>query len=132
MKNLISRKEKEIIEEAARNVLEERERYRQALDEAELQYNARMEQINQETQDAQYQCDIVQKTLDALRERREVLNEEAIQIRIKNKIYDQKRDYTDEEFNTLKGLKKINMIRHEMKKRSIDVLVKYDLDEDYL
>ena len=41
---------------------------------------------------------------------REVLNEEAIQIRIKNKIYDQKRDYTDEEFNTLKGLKKINMI----------------------
>ncbi len=63
---------------------------------------------------------------------REVLNEEAIQIRIKNKIYDQKRDYTDEEFNTLKGLKKINMIRHEMKKRSIDVLVKYDLDEDYI
>ena len=75
-KNLVSRKEKEIVEEAARNVLEERERYRQELDEIELQHNARMEQINQETQDAQYQCDIVQKSLDALRERREVLNED--------------------------------------------------------
>ena len=73
--------------EAARNVLEAREKYRQELDEVELQYNARIEQINQETQDAQYQCDIVQKALDALRERREVLNEDI--RREKKKIEEQ-------------------------------------------
>lgn len=86
-RKLISQKEKEIIEEAAHNVLEAREKYRQALDEAELQYNARIEQIGQEMQDAQYQCDIVQKTLDSLRERREVLNEDI--RREKKKIEEQ-------------------------------------------
>lgn len=86
-KNLVLQKEKEIIDEAARNVLEAREKYRQELDEVELQYNARIEQINQETQDAQYQCDIVQKALDALRERREVLNEDI--RREKKKIEEQ-------------------------------------------
>ena len=86
-RNLVLRKEKEIIDEAARNVLEAREKYRQELDEIELQHNARMEQISQETQDAQYQCDIVQKTLDVLRERREVLNEDI--RREKKKIEEQ-------------------------------------------
>lgn len=75
-RTLILKKEKEIVEEAARNVLETREKYRQELDEVELQHNARMEQISQELDDAQYQCGVVQNSLDALRERRNVLNED--------------------------------------------------------
>lgn len=63
---------------------------------------------------------------------REILNEEAVQIRIKNKAYDAKRVYDDEEIGKLTDLKKINFIRKEMTDHNVNVFVKYDFDDEYI
>ena len=63
---------------------------------------------------------------------REILNEEAVQIRIKNKAYDAKRVYDDEEIGKLIDLKKINFIRKEMTDHNVNVFVKYDFDDEYI
>lgn len=63
---------------------------------------------------------------------RSILNQESVQLRIKNKIYAENRKYTDEELTKLASLKELFVIRKEMIKRDVRVLVKVETDGKFL
>lgn len=63
---------------------------------------------------------------------REVLNEEGMQIKIKNKIHEEKRTYTSDELDKLKGLNNLNMMRYKLYKRDVKVLVKMESDGEFI
>jgi hypothetical protein len=63
---------------------------------------------------------------------RELLNEESVLIRIKNKVYTEKREYTNEEIRRIDGLAGLQKIRGEIEKRNIHVRVVVEIDDAFM
>ena len=63
---------------------------------------------------------------------RDILNEEGRYLRIKNRAYQEKRDFTDEEKKQLAGFDKVRRIRREMKERDIKILLKIEGNADFV
>lgn len=62
---------------------------------------------------------------------REILNQEAVHIRVKNKAYEKKREYTEEEIAQLKDLSKLNSMRQDIVNRDIKIIVKFEDDGEF-
>ncbi|HNX60561.1 MAG TPA: hypothetical protein PKK43_15775, partial [Spirochaetota bacterium] len=63
---------------------------------------------------------------------RELLNEESVLIRIKNKAYQEKRDLTPEEIEKIEKLTGLQKVRTEIEKRQIHVRVVVEMDDAYI
>ncbi len=63
---------------------------------------------------------------------REILNEEAKYLRIKNRVYEQKRDFSREEIAEIKTLRGLNRIRFELKENDIKIILKIQSDSDFI
>lgn len=61
-----------------------------------------------------------------------ILNEEGKYLNIRNKTYDEHRDYTEEEKKTISSLKNFIQIRKELKERNIKILLKIEGSKDYI
>jgi hypothetical protein len=63
---------------------------------------------------------------------RQILNEESKFLTIKNRLYQENRDYTDDERKTIANLKNFIRIRDEVKKRNMRIILKIDKDPDFI
>jgi hypothetical protein len=63
---------------------------------------------------------------------REILDEEAKLLDIKNRAYLEKRNYTENEIKIIGTLGKINRIRKIIKEKGIKILLRIQSDEDYI
>jgi hypothetical protein len=63
---------------------------------------------------------------------RQLLNEESSLIRIKNKAYDEKRDFTAEEMKKIEGLSELQKARDELDRRNIHVRVVVEMDDSHI
>lgn len=63
---------------------------------------------------------------------RSILNEESKLLKIKNKVYDENRSYSDEEKQQLTALSQLNMIRNELDRRDVKVIIKVEFENDFL
>ncbi|MBN1499637.1 MAG: hypothetical protein JW982_05760 [Spirochaetes bacterium] len=63
---------------------------------------------------------------------REILNQESIHLRLKNKIFDQKRAYTPEEIEKISGLTDLQKIRKELNGKDIKIIVKFETDDQFI
>jgi hypothetical protein len=63
---------------------------------------------------------------------RDILNEESRYLSIKNRLYDEKREYTDEERENIAKLQKLTRMRSMMKERDIKILIKVESDGDFI
>lgn len=70
--------------------------------------------------------DEVQRTV------RSILNQESQLIRIKNKVFAEKRDYTDEEKAKIEGLNDLQHVREELEKRNIRVRISVEMDDAFI
>jgi len=63
---------------------------------------------------------------------RQILNEESALIRIKNKVFAEKREYTDEEKTKIEGLSNLQRIREELERRNIRVRITVEMDDSFI
>ena len=63
---------------------------------------------------------------------REILNQEGRYLNIRNKVYAEKRDYTDDEKKKIATLKEFLNIRRQLKERDIKILMKIEGNEDFV
>ncbi len=63
---------------------------------------------------------------------REILNEEAKYLNIKNRAYRENRNYTDEEQNVITSLKLLNSIKKKIRENGIRIILKIEADEDFI
>lgn len=63
---------------------------------------------------------------------RSILNEESVQLRVKNKAYEEKRKLVEDELDQLSQLRELASIRRKMIKQNVKVLVKVETDGKYL
>ena len=63
---------------------------------------------------------------------RQILNEESALIRIKNKVFADKREYTDEEKVKIEGLANLQRIREELERRNIRVRITVEMDDSFI
>ncbi len=63
---------------------------------------------------------------------RTVLNEEGKYLSIKNRVYDEDRDYTDAEKKTISSLKNFIKMRKELRERNIKILLKIEIGDDFI
>ncbi|HEY1406549.1 MAG TPA: hypothetical protein VF857_08080 [Spirochaetota bacterium] len=63
---------------------------------------------------------------------RELLNEESVLIRIKNKVYQEKRELTDDEIGKIEKLSDLQKVRTEIERRKIHVRVVVEMDDAYI
>jgi hypothetical protein len=63
---------------------------------------------------------------------RQVLNEESVLIRLKNKAFTEKRDFTDEERTKIETLAELESMRRELDRRNMKVRVIMEMDESFI
>jgi hypothetical protein len=63
---------------------------------------------------------------------RKVLNEESVLIRLKNKTFTEKRDYTDDERVKIEGLRDLQDMRIELDKRNMKVRISMEKDDSFI
>ncbi len=63
---------------------------------------------------------------------RTVLNEEGKYLSIKNRVYDEEREYTEAEKKTISSLKNFIKMRKELRDRNIKILLKIEMGEDFI
>ncbi|MGL4370497.1 MAG: hypothetical protein ACRCUT_12620, partial [Spirochaetota bacterium] len=63
---------------------------------------------------------------------RQILNEESQLIRMKNKAFADKRDYTEEEKAKIESLSNLQRIRNELERRNIRVRITIEMDDSFI
>lgn len=63
---------------------------------------------------------------------RQILNQESVFLKIKNKVFDQDRDYTDDEKEIISKLNDLNDIKKKLSDRNIRVIIKYESDDEFI
>ncbi len=63
---------------------------------------------------------------------REILNEEAKYLNIKNRAYRENRNYTEAEKREIAGLRLFNSIRKKIRNNDIKIILKIEADKDYI
>ena len=77
-------------------------------------------------------ADTIVKNCNISKHVREILNEEAKFLSIKNKVYLEKRDFSVAEIEKIKQLKEINRIRSRLKENDVKIVLKIQSDEDFI
>lgn len=63
---------------------------------------------------------------------REILNEESMQLSIKNRAYDEKRELSADEKDRVSELVQLQKIRHDMKEQDIKILINFESDGSHI
>jgi hypothetical protein len=63
---------------------------------------------------------------------RTILNQEGKYLNIRNKVYAEKRDYSEEEKKTIAGLTEFLKIRKQLKEKEIKIILKIEGNEDFV
>lgn len=63
---------------------------------------------------------------------REILNQESMQLSIKNRAYDEKRELSNDEKDRISDLKELQKIRQDMKEQDIKILINFESDGNHI
>jgi hypothetical protein len=77
-------------------------------------------------------ADKIVKENDVSKTVRKILNEESKLLKIKNKKYQENREYSEEEIEEINSFENVNMIRRELEARDIKIIMKIELENDFL
>ncbi len=63
---------------------------------------------------------------------RQILNEESVQLKLKNKVYNENRPYSEEELNQLEKLIQLKNMRDELERLDVKIILKIELENNFI